>query len=299
MSKALLPELFLPQNGLSAREFLAYKRWFYWHFVSSEQQLGLAWVDLGYICKVFVYAQQTQHGQTQRFNASRLFSDFSRRSLRQQGEQLQLQCLAPKLYLQAWLSDTQGQLSLSLNGLNFVGSWQAGPCEAVLVNQPLTPLLPYATRKQLALAAKWQLEWPGMPLSVQQGQLGWDISAGGLPRRTAWYWAFAQGPHSGFNLTQGFLGRSECVAWQPQPVPLSEPTFHCPTDPLQPWQLQLPEGELMFQPQGLYRDRTRLGLVKSDFVQVYGHYSGQLKLPEGPWKLNQLPGVAEFQDTLW
>jgi len=133
-----------------------------------------------------------------------------------------------------------------------------------------------------------------------------DLTDGFLPRSTRWSWASLSGlsltgERVSLNLVEGFNGACECLLWvNDLQIPLEEGVIEGQV-PDQNWQIRTRCGkvQLEFQPWCALWDQTRLGLVSSDFRQVYGTYSGRITTGQKILIIEKLRGIAEYQDVLW
>jgi hypothetical protein len=134
---------------------------------------------------------------------------------------------------------------------------------------------------------------------------GYDYTCGLLERRTRWRWAFGLGKVEGepfaFNLVQGFVGEAECAAFAGGRVtPLSEAVIEVGApSPEWPWRVSGDGYDLTFQPGGVHAQRTNLGVVRSEFIQPVGTFSGTMRVGERTRTVVGLPGVVEDQDVVW
>jgi hypothetical protein len=125
-----------------------------------------------------------------------------------------------------------------------------------------------------------------------------------LPRRTRWRWAFAQGRDAAgdpfaFNVVQGFIGAAECAVWTADGLfPLSEGVFRGPLDD-ETVRTEGAELDLHFHQEHAHIERTRLGLIESDFAQRLGAFRGHLALGQRRIDVQGLRGVTEDQAVLW
>jgi hypothetical protein len=305
------------------RQLAGFKRWIYLLLSAESHQLGVAWVDLGYLSKVFAHFSPL-NGEGRAFSVEAL-SLARRQPWRPTPTGWLLRAGGPNLRLDLRLErgpDSQapgrGLLHLSSARLQLAAQWEARP-ETLLWAETA---MPHHTHKAFALPVRWQLKCDGRQITTE-GLLGPDVSYGWPPRRTRWFWAFAQSREIGFNLVEGFTGAAECALWQQGKLQaLDEGHFvlpedvwkgpkHDPRHPSKAWeistadqsqdQIQIgnPILHLRFAPVSQYQDRTRLGVISADFIQAYGRFQGDLILPGGARMPLDLPGVAEFQDTQW
>lgn len=126
-----------------------------------------------------------------------------------------------------------------------------------------------------------------------------------------WYWGSASGLVEnvpfGFNIGYGFSDRtpaSENVLFYNNKIhKLDEVTFHIPesgyTDP---WRFSSNDGrfELDFQPAVDRSSVTNFGIIKSVQHQVFGWFSGTVRLDDGTvLTLDRFPGFAEDVFNRW
>jgi hypothetical protein len=107
----------------------------------------------------------------------------------------------------------------------------------------------------------------------------------------------------GFNVVQGFIGEGECAAWyDDELIPLGEGAIDADLRRVQdPWRVRTACGTLdaTFEPRAIYRDNTNLGIIRSQFLQPVGAFSGAIRIGERDVSFDELAGVVEHQDVLW
>lgn len=134
-----------------------------------------------------------------------------------------------------------------------------------------------------------------------------DFSAGYMRRETFWNWACLSGrtkdgTQVGLNVSCGVneTSFSENCAWIDGKLePLALCHFEYDWDrPLQPWRITSADGalELDFQPEGQHDERLQLGLVATDFKQIFGVFRGEIRLRDGRRvRVDGLRGFVEDQ----
>ena len=134
-----------------------------------------------------------------------------------------------------------------------------------------------------------------------------DFSAGYMRRETFWNWACLSGrakdgTQVGLNVSCGVneTSFSENCAWIDGKLePLGLCHFEYDWDhPLRPWRITSADGalELDFQPEGQHEEQLRLGLVATDFKQIFGVFSGEVRLRDGrAVRVDGLRGFVEDQ----
>jgi hypothetical protein len=142
---------------------------------------------------------------------------------------------------------------------------------------------------------------------------GFDYTSGHLPRNTRWRWAFftgrlPDGRPIGMNLTSQFSGLHgacrENSVWLDGGLYALDPDAsieYDAEDPAKPWHVSTADGdvELEFLPIGVHRESLNLGVIRSNFLQPVGEFTGTLRLDGEELAIDGLPGVVENQDTLW
>lgn len=137
-----------------------------------------------------------------------------------------------------------------------------------------------------------------------------DWSAGYMRRETFWNWAClsgeAQGRRVGLNLSCGVNETSfteNCFWLDGQLCKVDSVRFEFDRDQeLGPWRIRSFDGQvdLVFEAHGLHRERLNLGLLASNFKQIFGRFRGELR-PHGraPVVIDDLWGFVEDQYAKW
>jgi hypothetical protein len=284
------------------------KRWIYTAIASADIFVGLAVVDLGYAKNTFAFAYQ--HGQGMLADKSvighpiaggvadgiddGLCANFSsgrtRIEILRRGDALEIDAaFFPDLEIRARLDTRVAHPALSA----------IGPIPDGVIN---------ATEKHALLPVTGELVVRGERRSLDGALGGWDYTHGYLARHTKWRWAYLlgrakNGERVGLNLVEGFLGERECGVWIDDVLhPIGEGRFEFdPSAPTQPWRIRSTDGalDLHFAPGGIHAERTDFKVLKSNFIQPVGAYSGTIKIGDRTLELERVLGVAEDQDVLW
>ena len=156
------------------------------------------------------------------------------------------------------------------------------------------------TRKLAGMRARGHVLVDGRR-RVLDGEAVIDDTAGYHPRHTLWRWSAgvgrgAGGERIGWNLVEGVNDDpqgSERTLWvDGRPVEVGPVHF---SDDLGRIAF-VDGGELRFEPWATLAHRTRLGLVRSDYRQPFGQFSGELP---GGLRLTEGHGVAERHEAWW
>lgn len=156
------------------------------------------------------------------------------------------------------------------------------------------------TRKLAGARASGSVVVDGRPRALE-AEAVIDDTAGYHPRHTLWRWSAgvgrgAAGERIGWNLVAGINDDpqgSERTLWvDGEPFEVGPVRF---SDDL--GRIAFEDGcELRFEPWATLAHRTRLGLVRSDYRQPFGEFSGELP---GGVRLIEGRGVTERHDAWW
>ncbi len=138
-----------------------------------------------------------------------------------------------------------------------------------------------------------------------------DFSAGYMRRETFWNWAcfsgeLEDGRSVGLNVSCGVNETSyseNCywVAGACNSAGLAQFSYE-QDDPMLPWVVTFSHGDsrLTFQPEGLHQERMNIGLIASNFKQVFGRFDGYIQTTDGERLeiVNQY-GFVEDQYAKW
>ena len=156
------------------------------------------------------------------------------------------------------------------------------------------------TRKQAGVPARVTVSLDGRSRTLA-GEAVIDDTAGYHERHTEWRWSAGvgrgtDGERIGWNLVEGVNDdpeRSERTLWvDGEPVEAAPARFAPDLSSVRADD----GGELAFRPWAVLAHRTRLGLVRSDYRQPFGEFSGALP---GGVALAEGYGVMEHHDAWW
>lgn len=167
------------------------------------------------------------------------------------------------------------------------------------------------TNKTGGLPLQGELRWRGQRFDLQALEaLGHhDFSCGFMRRETFWNWAcfsgMSGGHRLGLNLSCGVNETSfteNCLWVDGRLLKTNFARFRFDrADVLQPWQICSDDGQasLCFTPLGMHRERLNLGLVASNFRQLFGRFDGELNIDGRLIPVRGLPGFVEDQYAKW
>ncbi|MFT7774269.1 DUF2804 domain-containing protein [Roseateles sp.] len=286
---------------------LHHKRWHYVGLGNEKVFIGVAIVDVGWLCTAFAYLFD-RHRRT-------LLADWSQDGL--PGLQAGVSD-APLAGARAWFRGPRARLSLRHvvgDRLRLEVATQALRLEAelelaamappLLAIGPIAGGLAHATQKTTALPVRGWADAGTGRFDLDDAWAAVDASNGLLARDTAWRWASAHRPDIGFNLQQGYLGGQENLLWMDgHPVALGAARFEFDAArPLAPWRVSTDDGllDLVFTPEGARAADKNYGFAASRYVQPIGTFAGTLRCtPHAePRSVKDLLGVTEDHRSLW
>lgn len=214
-----------------------------------------------------------------------------------------------RITLHAAASDAGPALDVEL-----LAEHDLGRVEPLVVSLPLGPQRTmYSHKVPLPVRGEVVVGGRRYPIGGDDAALILDIHKAHYPRHTWWKWATfagrdASGRRVGLNLTQNVASAgsalSEDAVWidgrcsrlSPVAFAFDRGRIH------DPWRLTTRDGEvdLRFDPVGGRAERLHLGLVRSQFDQLYGTFTGTVALPGGERvEVDGVRGVCEDHDALW
>jgi hypothetical protein len=292
-------------------DFFATKRWSYLAFASDDLFIGCAVVSLSYASNALLFvADRTQKRMLldESFVGGPLAARFT-----DEGHGARTATFTGR---RGRLTVGDGGLQVELDRGALRTTLSVSP-EAGVLAPALGAVAPIAGGYVNATEKRWAraravLDLPGASARAPRrssGLLGLDHTRGILARATAWRWAFLMGRATTgetvvLNLVEGFVGEPECAVWVDHELfVLGEGRFrYDAARPLSEWQLGTTCGavDLRFAPFALHAEHKNLLLVRSNFLQPVGGFSGTLRLPLGRTLfLDDVPGVTEHQDVVW
>ncbi|EGU39747.1 DUF2804 domain-containing protein [Vibrio splendidus] len=166
------------------------------------------------------------------------------------------------------------------------------------------------TQKHNALNVTGTLEINQREVSLNNARAGYDFSAGYMRRETSWRWAsinaLVNNTNIGLNLAAGVneTGGCENVLWvNGTRHLLSDAQFtFSRQDTHLPWQITSIDGRinLTFTPINHRSEKLNLWLLKSNFRQFIGHFSGSIQDNDGiTHQLNNVLGLTEDHFARW
>ena len=317
--KGGLPTLDLGRSPRGAiADFLSQKRWIYAAFATDEFFIGCAVVSLSYATSALLFVADLQK-KTMLFDASFMGGPFATRfSDGGPGDRSAVFSGTAPNGKKARLSVGDHGVDLDVpQALRVRASARPGSAApAIGAVVPVEGGWANATEKRY-VTARGSVEVLGEKPArffSERALLGVDHTRGYLARRTAWRWAYllgqtTEGRRVVVNLVEGFVGEPECSVWIDDVLyPVGEGRFaYDPAEPLSEWRITTTCGavDLRFAPFAMHREKKDLVVVKSNFIQPVGGYSGTVRVadPRGGGTrthfLENVPGVSEHQDVLW
>ncbi|GAB1622326.1 DUF2804 domain-containing protein [Agarivorans albus] len=172
------------------------------------------------------------------------------------------------------------------------------------------------TQKQNALPVAGHLLVNGKTQNLATALGAYDFSAGYMRRETSWRWASFSARLNqtciGLNLAAGVneTGCNENALWIDGEKHLLDPVHFSfkrslaseTSKPHQPWHIYSADGRvnLRFTPLNCRQERLNLWLLKSNFRQYMGHFSGTLVCQHGQThQLQDVLGLTEDHFARW
>jgi phage protein U len=295
---------------------LHHKRWQYVGIGNDEVFIGVAIVDLGWMCTAFAYAfdrvrhevvanwrqdgirglqggvsDQPVHGAKAWFKGPFARLRLTHGAAPEDGEAVDGDILELSVRTRAM----KVQVDLSL----------ADAAPFLLGIGPVDGGVAHATQKSSALPVSGWLNVRGRRFDLSDAVACVDSSNGLLARDTAWRWACGHRADIGFNLQQGYFGNNENALWlDGQLIPLGTAHFAFdPRQPMTPWRVHTEDGllDLVFTPEGARREDRNVGIAASHYVQPVGTFDGWVKASPGarPREVKGLLGVTEDHRSRW
>lgn len=292
--------------------WLHFKQFQYFGAMSERFVFGCALVNIRYAATVFLYVYDFKTGEL-----------FSRSYKTPLGMALNLSS-----------NPVQGSSEFSLPGVSVVMGYQGSPRQkSLLVNikdellieaqmpevdfEPMSICTRAAyqgwvyANKTAGLVLNGRICFKGETFDLKNLKaLGHhDFSCGFMRRETYWNWAClsgeAQGHRIGLNISCGVNETSfteNCLWVDGKLIKVNLARFNFDqSDVLKPWHISSDDGlvDLHFEPLGAHRERLQLGVVASNFKQVFGYFSGVLRLGTGDINIVRMPGFVEDQYAKW
>ncbi len=168
--------------------------------------------------------------------------------------------------------------------------------------------------KVAALPARGHIECRGRLYDLEECQAyaHHDFSAGYMRRETFWNWACFSGTSTagdavGLNVSCGVneTSFSENCFWHKgklQALGLCQFDYDWDRPAQDTWHITSQDGrlDLVFTPEGAHTEKLNLGLIASDFKQIFGQFSGRIILADDRLiDVIGIPGFVEDQYAKW
>lgn len=286
------------------------KRWVYLSLLTETEFLALAIVQLGYAANLFAYVVDLQTGQMRQTESLAPLGlglqmapgPLAGQSVWQRGQNR----VAVTGNSSGWTLD----VDLSLEGQNLKGQAQVTMGQPLSLVHRLAPNRLAYTLKDAGLPATLDLRLDGRQLG-QTGLACIDWTRSAARRTTKWNWAslatrLADGRRLGLNASahvyenaQG-VGQENAIWLDGELHALGNLQFTLPNQPLQQkWRLDGEGVQLEFTPQCARQQDVNLGLIRSRFIQPFGHFDGTVQVGQERLDVRHAFGVVEDHLALW
>jgi hypothetical protein len=292
----------------------------HWHCTSLSTEthfVAFAVAQLGYLANCFAYVVELSSGRMWQSEALAPFGRGLTMAPSSVAGQTIWQRRGDRVSIAYRKDGFDLDLDCKLEGRRLCGRARVALGQGLALVHPLTEEIAWAkrkvayTHKDAAMPAELSLTWGGAALpSAGLATLDWTRAV--ALRHTSWNWAslahhLPDGRRVGLNLSakvyvDGAGRQMENALWLDGRVHvLGNVSFLLPREPaLEPWQIHGEDLELRFEPLGARRQHVNLGLVRSDFVQPFGRFSGWLQVPGGErLTVDRGFGVVEDHEALW
>lgn len=298
-------------QGLSSKK----RKFNQFHFIgvlSEDFMAGIAIVDLKLVSNCFFYVWTKESGLLVEKSVISLMGVGTKIST----EPDSAQSIFSWLGTQATITQQMGETQVSVQSKGFSAHFKLHQSEGF---EPLRVCSQAGytgwvfTQKTAGLAATGHFDIAGKryDLSAMKALGSVDWSCGYMRRETAWNWACFAGRDEldriiGLNLASGVneTGTTENGLWvDGQLHKLDGVRFDFDRQNMaQPWKVSSECGRvaLDFQPQGCRSEKLNVGVLASNFKQMFGHYSGTIISDDGsPVVFQHVSGYAEDHYAKW
>jgi hypothetical protein len=165
----------------------------------------------------------------------------------------------------------------------------------------------HSTFKLAAMPLEGELSFDGQPIPLGSATAVVDFTLGYPARRIRWNWACLTGKTEdgksvGINVVAHFNEGLENALWIDGAVtPLSQVQFHLGRNRrADTWRIDSADEkiDIEFQPEGARAENIRLGLIRSQFVQPFGKFTGTIRQNGRALKVSGF-GIVEDHHALW
>jgi hypothetical protein len=295
------------------------KEWHYLSFSGDDAFVAIAMVQLGYLSKAFVYAIDRREGWR--------IADYSHiaplgRSVTMAPSPVRgattFRAGTNRVAFEATGTPETGgwkvDLDLRLSDRSrLVGGFTVLRGDGFSLVHKLPSGNPAYTHKDAGLLAEADLRWGDRPIRGR-GLSSSDWTRSLAMRETRWRWAafthtLADGRRVGLNLSalvyDDARGESEenVVFVDGRLHSLGGARFELPRNPAtEPWRvtsIRPGEFELTFEPRGAHRENTNALVLKSQFVQPFGVFTGFVRSGDEAIDVSGAVGVVEDHAAVW
>lgn len=296
------------------------KQWQHWMVVSPELMLTMAIVDIGYLKLGWIQAVELDTGARHEWAGQ---GPWTRCRLSRSLWNDRCHYLQRSHTLRFTNSLTEGRHHLHLEGRATKTlpelSGELEVLHDLSAVEPLVVCMPvgeqramYSHKVPLPVQGEVQLGDRRYRLSPERSIAFSDIHKAHYPRHTWWDWAcFAfhteDGRMVGLNLTHGMAQDperyTENAIWLDGRLERLGPARFERNrgDLMQPWRVtsQCGRAELRFEPQGGRAEDLDVGLISSNFQQLYGLWSGTLQHGGETLRFEGVMGLGEDHECHW
>ena len=306
------------KRASALRKHFAYKRFQYFGAMSDSLIFGCALADLRYLGVAFVYVYRLSDGAMRTWQIKSPFArgmDLTKRpdngvSILERGKRR-----IRMSYTLNSVDERRKQLEVDFGKDLLISAKMQEPahydtmalCTPTAVNGWV-----YAQKTAaLPVTGELRCDLGSFDLSALRCFGHHDFSAGFMRRETFWNWACFSGqqgkqPPLGLNVSWGVneTGWSENCFWvgdQLHTLPAVQFRFDRDNDHSR-WRVSSENGQidLAFTPRDLHRERLNVGVMASNFRQIFGQFNGHLITEQGErFDIENQYGFVEDQYAKW
>ncbi len=287
------------------------KEWHYSALTSERWFVAFALVQLGYVANAFCYVVDREQPKEKReYSALSPLGKALRFAPSSISGESTWQLGSDRIRVQ-YDARWQVELDLSLQGKPLRGAFTFEPRDSLALLFELEPGRTAYTHKAAGLPASGEFHYGGETIRAERALAAIDWTRSVARRETKWKWASFSGRAQdgralGLNLSAdvyegpGGVSQENGFWIDGRAYPLGSVRFDLPPDPRRDaWRLRSGEVDLEFKPLGTREEHVNLGLVRSDFIQPYGIFSGRVSAGGEKIEVKNVFGVVEDHLAKW
>lgn len=309
-----------PMNKKAGRRqrYFHFKRFQYFGGIGKDVIFGCALADLRYIGAVFVYVYRISDGAMKTWQFRTPLAMGLDMTNRPDNGVSSFKWGRKKILMQYQLNSMEERKKILEIDFGSALNLKAEMHESSRF-QPMALCTPTAVngwvyaQKTAALAVKGMIECELGQFTLEKSKCygHHDFSAGYMRRETFWNWACFSGQHGsnpplGLNVSWGVneTGYSENCFWVGDTIhPLPQVQFKFDRDDDHSnWRVRSQNNQidLSFKPENMHREHLNIGLMATNFKQIFGRFNGHIQTVDGKrYEIEDQYGFVEDQYSKW